>query len=218
MSAPSEVQKDVVVSFHYTLKDGEGETLDSSDGGDAMSYLHGADNIVPGLENELTGKVVGDNSTLLSSRRTATASAKGLRLKRSRSPRSLSRLLQDRARPIVGSVSVAREPSARTLIPLASTSRPLRDREREIGMKLFRGRSRAREPAESLLSDRGAGLRAWLVGSTGAWSLPASRARSTTASISALPIPTPRCGRRNGEQVHLCPHRRCQAALRFGRR
>ncbi len=60
MSAPSEVQKDVVVSFHYTLKDGEGETLDSSDGGDAMSYLHGADNIVPGLENELTGKVVGD--------------------------------------------------------------------------------------------------------------------------------------------------------------
>ena len=45
-----------VVSFHYTLTDGDGEKLDSSDGKDPLNYLHGAGNIVPGLENALNGK------------------------------------------------------------------------------------------------------------------------------------------------------------------
>jgi FKBP-type peptidyl-prolyl cis-trans isomerase SlyD len=49
-----------VVSIHYTLKDGEGVVLDSSAGSDPLTYLHGADNIVPGLERELAGKQVGD--------------------------------------------------------------------------------------------------------------------------------------------------------------
>lgn len=49
-----------VVSFHYTLTNGDGETLDSSDGRDPLSYLHGAGNIVPGLENALSGKAAGD--------------------------------------------------------------------------------------------------------------------------------------------------------------
>lgn len=34
--------------------------LDSSAGGEPLSYLHGAGNIVPGLERELTGHEVGD--------------------------------------------------------------------------------------------------------------------------------------------------------------
>ncbi len=46
--------------FHYTLKDGEGNTIDTSDGKDPMVYLHGAGNIIPGLERQLTGKTVGD--------------------------------------------------------------------------------------------------------------------------------------------------------------
>lgn len=50
-----------VVSIHYTLKDDGGEVLDTSDGGEPLAYLHGADNIVPGLERELTGKSVGDD-------------------------------------------------------------------------------------------------------------------------------------------------------------
>jgi FKBP-type peptidyl-prolyl cis-trans isomerase SlyD len=49
-----------VASFHYTLKNDAGETLDSSEGQEPLSYLHGAQNIVPGLEKELEGKTVGD--------------------------------------------------------------------------------------------------------------------------------------------------------------
>ncbi|UXI70372.1 FKBP-type peptidyl-prolyl cis-trans isomerase [Tahibacter amnicola] len=49
-----------VASFHYTLTDAEGRTIDSSAGGDPLSYLHGAGNIVPGLEKQMTGKSAGD--------------------------------------------------------------------------------------------------------------------------------------------------------------
>jgi len=50
-----------VVLFHYTLTNDEGEVMDSSrDRGEPLPYLHGAHNIVPGLERELTGKTVGD--------------------------------------------------------------------------------------------------------------------------------------------------------------
>lgn len=49
-----------VVSFHYTLTDDQGNQLDSSIGKDPLTYLHGAGNIIPGLEKELEGKSVGD--------------------------------------------------------------------------------------------------------------------------------------------------------------
>lgn len=49
-----------VVSIQYTLKNPEGETIDASEPGDPLRYLHGASNIVPGLENALDGKKVGD--------------------------------------------------------------------------------------------------------------------------------------------------------------
>jgi FKBP-type peptidyl-prolyl cis-trans isomerase SlyD len=49
-----------VVSFHFTLKNDEGEVLDSSAGNDPLTYLHGAGNIIPGLENALVDKKVGD--------------------------------------------------------------------------------------------------------------------------------------------------------------
>lgn len=49
-----------VVSIHYTLTSGDGEELDSSAGGEPLAYLHGADNIVPGLERQLEGKAVGE--------------------------------------------------------------------------------------------------------------------------------------------------------------
>lgn len=48
-----------VVSLDYTLKDDQGNTLDSSSNGEFV-YLHGAQNIIPGLENALTGKSSGD--------------------------------------------------------------------------------------------------------------------------------------------------------------
>ena len=59
MSDTSSVQDGLVVSIEYTLKDDEGTILDESKG-DPLLYLHGADNIVPGLESELTGKAIGD--------------------------------------------------------------------------------------------------------------------------------------------------------------
>ena len=49
-----------VVAFHYKLTNSEGEQLDSSEGQDPLKYLHGANNIVPGLEKELEGKKAGD--------------------------------------------------------------------------------------------------------------------------------------------------------------
>jgi FKBP-type peptidyl-prolyl cis-trans isomerase SlyD len=48
-----------VVTIHYKLTDDAGEVLDSSSDSDPMVYLHGASNIIPGLENELTGKTAG---------------------------------------------------------------------------------------------------------------------------------------------------------------
>ena len=49
-----------VVSIHYTLTNALGETIDSSVGQDPLVYLQGAQNIIPGLENALAGKAVGD--------------------------------------------------------------------------------------------------------------------------------------------------------------
>ena len=54
------VEKSKVVSFHYTLKNEAGEELESSRDKQAMSYLHGANNIIPGLENAMEGHEAGD--------------------------------------------------------------------------------------------------------------------------------------------------------------
>lgn len=54
------VSKDRVVSIDYTLKDSTGNLIDSSDGGDPLTYLHGNGNIIPGLERNLEGKQAGD--------------------------------------------------------------------------------------------------------------------------------------------------------------
>lgn len=48
------------VSFHYTLTNPSGEQLDSSRGEEPLLYLHGAGNIIAGLEAALAGKSVGD--------------------------------------------------------------------------------------------------------------------------------------------------------------
>ena len=55
-----QIQDDCVVSIHYTLTNGDGEELDSSIGQDPLVYLHGAGNIIPGLESALAGGSAGD--------------------------------------------------------------------------------------------------------------------------------------------------------------
>ena len=49
-----------VVSIHYELSNDAGEILDASAEGEPLVYLHGAQNIISGLENQLTGRKVGD--------------------------------------------------------------------------------------------------------------------------------------------------------------
>ena len=48
------------VTIGYTLKDDDGEVLDTSEGGEPLTYLHGTGDIVPGLEKALDGKQAGD--------------------------------------------------------------------------------------------------------------------------------------------------------------
>ena len=54
------IGNNLVVAMHYKLTNGSGEVLDSSEGADPLTYLHGAGNIIPGLEEALVGKVQGD--------------------------------------------------------------------------------------------------------------------------------------------------------------
>lgn len=55
-----QIAANAVVSIHYTLTNTAGEQLDSSAGQEPLAYLHGANNIIPGLESALVGKGVGD--------------------------------------------------------------------------------------------------------------------------------------------------------------
>ncbi len=50
-----------VVTIAYKLRSDAGEVLEESTAGDDFAYLHGHENIVPGLERELEGKAVGDS-------------------------------------------------------------------------------------------------------------------------------------------------------------
>lgn len=50
----------LVVSLAYTLRLDDGEEIDSATSDDPLTYLHGAQNIIPGLEQALTGLKVGD--------------------------------------------------------------------------------------------------------------------------------------------------------------
>jgi FKBP-type peptidyl-prolyl cis-trans isomerase SlyD len=54
------ITRNAVVSIHYTLADSEGRELETSRGGEPMSYLHGAGHIIKGLEKALDGRAAGD--------------------------------------------------------------------------------------------------------------------------------------------------------------
>ena len=54
------VEKDKAVTFHYTLKNADGEQMETSRDKQPMSYLHGANNIISGLEKAMEGHAVND--------------------------------------------------------------------------------------------------------------------------------------------------------------
>jgi FKBP-type peptidyl-prolyl cis-trans isomerase SlyD len=49
-----------VVHFHYTLTNDDGDVLDTSRGHDPLAYIQGLGSIIPGLENAMAGRSVGD--------------------------------------------------------------------------------------------------------------------------------------------------------------
>jgi FKBP-type peptidyl-prolyl cis-trans isomerase SlyD len=49
-----------IVAIDYTLKAEDGSLIDTSEGDEALLYLHGSGQIVPGLEAALLGKTVSD--------------------------------------------------------------------------------------------------------------------------------------------------------------
>ncbi len=49
-----------VIGFHYTLKDKEGNLIDTSEGQSPLLFLVGSGHIIPGLEKEVVQMNVGD--------------------------------------------------------------------------------------------------------------------------------------------------------------
>ncbi|WP_434362471.1 peptidylprolyl isomerase [Parasalinivibrio latis] len=54
------IENNKVVSIDYTVKDESDNIIDTSEGKEPLAYLHGAGNIIPGLEKALEGKQTGD--------------------------------------------------------------------------------------------------------------------------------------------------------------
>jgi FKBP-type peptidyl-prolyl cis-trans isomerase SlyD len=59
-----QITKDTVASIHYTLRDGDGNILDTSSGREPLTYLQGAGNLIAGMEEGLEGKAKGDKFKL----------------------------------------------------------------------------------------------------------------------------------------------------------
>lgn len=55
------IQKNSVVTINYTLKDDTGGLIESSEGQEPLTYLHGQGNIIPGLEASLEGRSTGES-------------------------------------------------------------------------------------------------------------------------------------------------------------
>lgn len=64
ISSRMQITKNKVAAIHYTLRDNEGTIIDSSEGRDPLHYLHGAGNLIAGMEEGLEGKTKGDKFDL----------------------------------------------------------------------------------------------------------------------------------------------------------
>jgi FKBP-type peptidyl-prolyl cis-trans isomerase SlyD len=60
-----QVEKNKVVEIDYTLKDDDGQLLDSSEGRDPLSYIQGVGNLIPGVESALEGKSAGERVQII---------------------------------------------------------------------------------------------------------------------------------------------------------
>jgi FKBP-type peptidyl-prolyl cis-trans isomerase SlyD len=56
----TEIREGAVVTIEYNLTDSTGNLIESTSGKEPLTYIHGAGQIVPGLERELNGLKAGD--------------------------------------------------------------------------------------------------------------------------------------------------------------
>jgi len=55
------IENEKFVTINYTLKNDEGEIIDSTEGKDPLPYVHGTGRLLASLESALAGKAVGDS-------------------------------------------------------------------------------------------------------------------------------------------------------------
>ncbi len=65
MWAIMRIAENKVVRLDYTLRNKGGDVLDTSDGAEPLTYLHGFSQIVPGLEKELEGMEAGQGKDVV---------------------------------------------------------------------------------------------------------------------------------------------------------
>jgi len=58
------IEKNLIATIHYTLTNDGGEVIDSSVGEEPLSYLSGASNVIPGLDDALMGLEKGDTKKI----------------------------------------------------------------------------------------------------------------------------------------------------------
>lgn len=58
------ISENKVAAIHYTLRDSNGTVLDSSEGQEPLYYLHGANNLIPGMEEGLEKRSKGEKLSL----------------------------------------------------------------------------------------------------------------------------------------------------------
>ena len=59
------ITKNRIVGIYYEIKDHAGNTIDSNVGFAPLEYLHGANNILPALEDELEGLMINEEKQVI---------------------------------------------------------------------------------------------------------------------------------------------------------
>lgn len=65
LSSFGQIKDGDLVTFEYTLRDDQGNQLDSSKGKKPLTYEHGRGILIPGLERQLTGMKPGETKMIL---------------------------------------------------------------------------------------------------------------------------------------------------------
>ena len=104
------IEKNKVVSINYTLTDNKGTKLDTSEGRGPLNFIHGAGQIIIGLEEALEGKVKGDKL------KASIAPEKGYGLKNEEMVQQIPRAQFDASQPIEPGMQFNANAEGRTLI------------------------------------------------------------------------------------------------------